>query len=59
MTDENGATGKRDFLRHLDDLGSGSILEGTFAGIENGYFVGEICWMLPTGLNEKLTLGKE
>ncbi|MEC8365626.1 MAG: methylmalonyl-CoA mutase family protein [Actinomycetota bacterium] len=27
---------------HLDDLGNGSILEGTFNGIENGYFVGEI-----------------
>jgi methylmalonyl-CoA mutase N-terminal domain/subunit len=27
---------------HLEDLGGGSILEGVYAGIENGYFVGEI-----------------
>ncbi len=27
---------------HLDELGNGSILEGVYAGIENGYFVGEI-----------------
>ena len=27
---------------HLEDLGQGSILEGVYAGIENGYFVGEI-----------------
>jgi len=27
---------------HLDRLGDGSILEGVFAGIDNGYFVGEI-----------------
>ena len=27
---------------HLDDLGQGSILEGVYEGIENGYLVGEI-----------------
>jgi len=27
---------------HLDDIGDGSILEGVYAGIDNGYFVGEI-----------------
>ncbi len=27
---------------HLDDLGDGSILEGVYAGIDNGYFVSEI-----------------
>ena len=31
-----------EIFAHLEDLGNGSILEGTFAGIENGYFVGEI-----------------
>ena len=27
---------------HLDDLGDGSILEGVYQGIENGYFIGAI-----------------
>jgi methylmalonyl-CoA mutase N-terminal domain/subunit len=27
---------------HLDELGEGSILEGVYEGIENGYFQGEI-----------------
>lgn len=27
---------------HLDELGNGSMLEGVYAGIENGYFQGEI-----------------
>src|SRR2546423_8511984 len=27
---------------HLDELGGGSILEGVYEGIENGYFQGEI-----------------
>jgi methylmalonyl-CoA mutase N-terminal domain/subunit len=27
---------------HLDELGRGSILEGVYAGIDNGYFQGEI-----------------
>ncbi|MDG2300514.1 MAG: methylmalonyl-CoA mutase family protein [Acidimicrobiales bacterium] len=41
MTDEMERQAEEIFA-HLDDLGSGSMLEGTFAGIENGYFVGEI-----------------
>src|SRR5437660_4781495 len=31
-----------DVLAHLDELGGGSILEGVYAGIENGWFQGEI-----------------
>jgi methylmalonyl-CoA mutase N-terminal domain/subunit len=41
MTDEMERQAEAIFA-HLDDLGNGSILEGTFTGIENGYFVGEI-----------------
>ena len=41
MTDEMERQAEAIF-DHLDDLGNGSILEGTFNGIENGYFVGEI-----------------
>jgi methylmalonyl-CoA mutase N-terminal domain/subunit len=41
MTDEMERRAETVFA-HLDDLGSGSILEGVYAGIENGYFVGEI-----------------
>ena len=41
MTDEMERQAE-DIFAHLDNLGGGSILEGTFAGIENGYFVGEI-----------------
>jgi len=41
MTDEMERQAEAIFA-HLDDLGNGSILEGTFKGIENGYFVGEI-----------------
>tara|TARA_B100000686_G_C16780570_1_gene971554 strand:- start:1246 stop:2895 length:1650 start_codon:yes stop_codon:yes gene_type:complete len=41
MTDEMERQAEEIFA-HLEDLGNGSILEGTFAGIENGYFVGEI-----------------
>lgn len=41
MTDEMERQAE-DIFAHLDELGNGSILEGTFAGIENGYFVGEI-----------------
>jgi len=41
MTDEMERQAEAIFA-HLEDLGDGSILEGTFAGIENGYFVGEI-----------------
>ena len=41
MTDEMERQAEEIFA-HLDDLGNGSILEGTYVGIENGYFVGEI-----------------
>lgn len=41
MTDEIERQAEAIF-EHLDDLGQGSILEGVYAGIENGYFVGEI-----------------
>ncbi|MFT7475164.1 MAG: methylmalonyl-CoA mutase N-terminal domain/subunit [Verrucomicrobiales bacterium] len=41
MTDEMERQAEAIFT-HLDDLGQGSILEGVYAGIENGYFVGEI-----------------
>ncbi len=41
MTDEMERQAEEIFA-HLDNLGNGSILEGVYAGIENGYFVGEI-----------------
>jgi methylmalonyl-CoA mutase N-terminal domain/subunit len=41
MTDEMERQAEAIFA-HLDDLGNGSILEGVYVGIENGYFVGEI-----------------
>ncbi len=41
MTDEMERQAEAIFA-HLDDLGNGSILEGVYAGIDNGYFVGEI-----------------
>ena len=41
MTDEMERQAEAIFA-HLEDIGNGSILEGPFAGIENGYFVGEI-----------------
>ena len=41
MTDEMERQAEAIFA-HLDELGNGSILEGVYAGIENGYFVGEI-----------------
>ena len=41
MTDEMERQAEAIFA-HLDDIGQGSILEGVYAGIENGYFVGEI-----------------
>ncbi len=41
MTDEMERRAEAVFA-HLDELGSGSILEGVYAGIDNGYFVGEI-----------------
>ncbi len=41
MTDEMERQAEAIFT-HLDELGDGSILEGVYAGIDNGYFVGEI-----------------
>ena len=41
MTDEMERRAEEIFA-HLDDLGHGSILEGVYAGIDNGYFVGAI-----------------
>ncbi|MEZ5280278.1 MAG: methylmalonyl-CoA mutase family protein [Acidimicrobiales bacterium] len=41
MTDEMERQAEEIFAK-LDDMGNGSILEGVYAGIENGYFVGEI-----------------
>ena len=41
MTDELERQAEEVFA-HLDELGDGSILEGVYAGIDNGYFVGEI-----------------
>ena len=41
MTDEMERQAEAIFA-HLDELGDGSILEGVYQGIENGYFVGEI-----------------
>ncbi len=41
MTDEMERQAEDVFAR-LDDLGGGSMLEGVYAGIDNGYFVGEI-----------------
>ncbi len=41
MTDEMERQAESVFA-HLLDLGNGSILEGCYEGIENGYFVGEI-----------------
>ena len=41
MTDEMERQAEAIFA-HLDDLGSGSILEGVYRGIDNGYFQREI-----------------
>jgi len=41
MTDEMESRAEEVFA-HLDELGNGSILEGVYVGIDNGYFVGEI-----------------
>jgi len=41
MTDEMERQAEEIFT-HLDELGSGSMLEGVYAGIDDGYFVGQI-----------------
>ena len=41
MTDEMERQAEEIF-EHLDELGNGSMLEGVYTGIDNGYFVGAI-----------------
>jgi methylmalonyl-CoA mutase N-terminal domain/subunit len=41
MTDEMERRAE-DVFAHLEDLGDGSILEGVYAGIDSGWFMGEI-----------------
>ena len=41
LTDEHRAPAEAIFA-HLDELGGGSMLEGVYAGIDNGWFQGEI-----------------
>jgi methylmalonyl-CoA mutase N-terminal domain/subunit len=41
MTDEMERQAEAIFA-HLDELGNGSMLEGVYAGIDDGYFVGSI-----------------
>jgi len=41
MTDEMERQAEEIF-EHLEDLGNGSMLEGVYEAVENGYFVGEI-----------------
>lgn len=41
MTDEMERQAEAIFT-HVDELGDGSMLEGAYAGIDNGYYVGEI-----------------
>ena len=54
MTDEMERQAEEIFA-HLEHLGNGSILEGVYEGIENGYFVGEIAdsaYRFERGVNE-------
>lgn len=56
LTDVIEAEAEKIFA-HLDQLGSGSILEGIYAGIENGYFVGEIA-NASYGFEKKVSSGE-
>ena len=56
LTDEMERQAEAVFA-HLDELGHGSILEGVYAGIENGYFQGEIAEAAYT-FEKKLTTGR-
>jgi methylmalonyl-CoA mutase N-terminal domain/subunit len=56
MTDEMERQAEAVFA-HLDELGHGSILEGVYAGIENGYFQGEIAEAAYT-LEKKVNTGR-
>ncbi|MBV9252718.1 MAG: methylmalonyl-CoA mutase [Actinobacteria bacterium] len=56
MTDEMERQAEAVFA-HLDEIGHGSILEGVYAGIENGYFQGEIAEAAYT-LEKKVNSGR-
>jgi methylmalonyl-CoA mutase, N-terminal domain len=56
MTDEMERQAEEIFA-HLYDLGNGSILEGVFAGIDNGWFQGEIA-EAAYQFERKLTTGR-
>ena len=56
LTDVIEAEAEKIFA-HLDQFGSGSILEGIYAGIENGYFVGEIA-NASYGFEKKVSAGE-
>lgn len=56
LTDEMESEAESVF-RYLDELGSGSILEGIYQGIDNGYFVGAIS-EAAYRIEQKLSSGK-
>ena len=56
LTDEMERQAEAVFA-HLDELGNGSILEGVYAGIDNGYFQGEIAEAAYT-FEKKVTTGQ-
>jgi methylmalonyl-CoA mutase, N-terminal domain len=56
MTDRMEAEAEAIFAK-LDEMGSGSILEGVYAGIDNGYFQGEIA-DASYGFERKLNSGQ-
>ncbi len=56
LTDEIEAQAEAVFS-HLDDLGAGSMIEGVYAAIENGYFVSEIA-NASYQLEKKISSGK-
>ncbi len=56
LTDELEAQAEAIFS-HLDDLGAGSMIEGIYAAIENGYFVNEIA-NASYQLEKKISSGK-
>jgi len=54
MTDEMERRAEEVFA-HLDEMGNGSILEGCFACVDNGWFMGEIAdasWRLERAVND-------
>jgi methylmalonyl-CoA mutase N-terminal domain/subunit len=56
LTDEMERQAEAVFA-HLDELGAGSILEGVYAGIDNGWFQGEIAEAAYT-LEKKVNAGR-